>query len=106
MNFSTRYLALASLCAALYCGPLAAEPLWLSETSPHAGHGGGHNHGGAVAVRRGVFYKHLWLRLGATPDEVGYVNQVTSLSELELLDTQGQLSKVPFTRDEAHGYYN
>ncbi len=107
MSSSIRHFALASLCAVSLCGPLlAAEPMWLSETSPHAGHGGGHNHGGAVDVRRGVFYKHLWLRLGATPDEVGYVSEVTSLSELELLDTEGKLSKVPFARDDAHGYYN
>jgi hypothetical protein len=107
MRFSTRYLALASLCAALYCGPLAAaEPMWLSEKSPHAGHGGGHNHGGTVSVRRGVYYKQLWLRHGAVPAEAGFVNQVTALSKVELLDTAGKLKEIPFARDEGHGLYN
>jgi hypothetical protein len=101
-----RFGALASLCAAFYCGSLAAAPMWLSETSPHAGHGGGHNHGGTVTVKRGVYYKNLWLRLGATPEDVGYVNQVTSLSKLVLLDTEGKVKQIPFARDEAHGYYN
>ncbi len=106
MNRLIRYSALASLCALFCCGPLAAAPLWLSETSPHAGHGGGHNHGGTVSVRRGIFYKHLWLRLGDKPGDVGYVNQVTSLSKLQLLDTRGQLKEIRFDRDEDHGYYN
>lgn len=107
MTCSTRYLALASLCAALYCGPLvAAEPMWLSEKSPHAGHGGGHNHGGTVSVRRGVFYKQLWLLHGAAPAEAGFVNQVTELSNVQLLDTEGKLKDIPFAQDEDHGLYN
>ncbi len=99
-------IALASLCALLYCGVSGAEPLWLSETSPHSSHGGGHNHGGTVSVRRGVYYKNLWLRLGATPQVAGYVSQVTSLSDVQLLDTEGNLSEIPIARDKEHGLYN
>lgn len=108
MSSSIRHFALASLCAVSLCGPLyAAEPMWLSDTSPHAGHhGGGHSHGGPVKVKRGVYYKHLWLRHGAMPEEAGFVQQVTDLSKLQVLDTEGKLKDIPFTRDEDHGLYN
>jgi hypothetical protein len=86
---------------------VAGEPLWLSEASPHAGHGGGaHAHGGPVQVRRGVYYKNLWLRHGDDPQTAGYVQQVTSLSPLLLLDAAGQAREQPVLRDADHGLYN
>jgi len=107
MMSSTRYGALLAACALLFCGPiLAAEPMWLSDTSPHAGHGGAHAHGGPVEIRRGVYYKHLWLRHGALPQEAGFVQQVTELSKLQLLDTEGKMKDIPFARDEDHGLFN
>lgn len=107
MSSSFRNFALVSLCAVSLCGPLvAAEPMWLSDTSPHAGHGGGHNHGGPVKMKRGVYYKQLWLRHGAEPEQAGFVQQVSHLSKLQVLDTEGKLKDIAFDQDEDHGLYN
>lgn len=99
--------------AALLCGVLwptailAGDPLWLSDVSPHAGHGGGqHAHGGPVIIRRGVYHKHLWLRLGDTPADAGYVQGASHLSPLLLLDTEGKLHEQPLDLDKEHGLYN
>lgn len=102
--------ASALLLALLAFGSSAASAgnaLWLSDISPHAGHGhGGHAHGGPVIKRRGVYYKQLWLRHGENPGGSGYVQEVSSLSPLLLLDTAGQLSEIPVLRDEDHGLYH
>lgn len=95
-------LALASLAGTA----LAGEPLWLSDTPPHGGHDGGrHGHGGPVEVRRGVPYKHLWLRLGDTPRDSGAVAGVAKLSPLVLLDAADRRSEQPVKRD-GHGLYD
>ncbi|WP_127477438.1 hypothetical protein [Sulfurivermis fontis] len=62
----------------LACGaPLTAAPLWWSETNPHAEHGDArHSHGGPVEIRRGVYYKNLWLRSGDGPANSAYVDQL------------------------------
>lgn len=95
------------LAAALSWGSAVAnEALWFSDASPHAGHDGGeHAHGGPVIKRRGVYYKQLWLRLGDSPQEAGYVQQVASLSPLLLLNTDGNLSEQRVSRDKDHGLY-
>ncbi len=80
--------------------------LWLSDQSPHAGHGGAHAHGGPVQIRRGVYYKHLWLRLGDGPPDSGFVVQGTQFSQLILLDTKGQITEQKIRRDKQHGMLN
>jgi hypothetical protein len=104
-NASAYLLVLLS--AALTAGnAIASEALWLSDASPHAGHGHGeHAHGGPVIKRRGVYYKQLWLRHGDAPQEAGYVQQVATLSPLLLLDTEGKLSEQRVGRDKDHGLY-
>ncbi len=85
---------------------MAGGTLWFSDSSPHGGHGGRHSHGGPVEVRRGVYYKNLWLRLGDNPREDGYVTMGNHFSPLILLDTKGEISKQEMGRDKAHGLLN
>ncbi|MEJ2529471.1 MAG: hypothetical protein P8Z39_05180 [Gammaproteobacteria bacterium] len=80
--------------------------LWLSDKSPHAGHGGAHAHGGPVQIRRGVYYKQLWLRLGDGPQDSGYVVQGTQFSPLILLDTKGEIKEHEIKRGKQHGMLN
>lgn len=86
----------------------ANSPLWLSDSSPHAGHGNGmrHAHGGQVEIRRGVYYKHLWLRLGDPPLNDGYVVGANNNPSALVLDTQGKMSRHELTRDDQHGMYH
>lgn len=81
----------------------AGVTLWLSDASPHGGHGGRHSHGGPVEVRRGIYYKNLWLRLGVTPQDDGFVTMGSHFSPLVLLDAKGQASEQEIGRDKAHG---
>ena len=98
------------LCAVIHSALYAEtiSPLWLSDSSPHAGHGKGsqHAHSGPVEVRRGVFYKHLWLRLGDPPNEDGLVVGTSHLSPFSILGTQGQKEKVEVVPDDQHGAYH
>ncbi len=109
LNTGSRYVS-GLLCAVLLSlGQAEANsPLWLSDSSPHAGHGKGmrHAHGGAVEVRRGVYYKHLWLRLGDPPRNDGFVVGASHLSQARLLDTRGEVSEVALTPDDQHGMYH
>jgi hypothetical protein len=98
--------AAALLCAFL-SGPIfAGEPLWLSDASPHGSHGGRHAHGGPVEIRRGVYYKHLWLRLGDTPGGAGYVQSASNLTPLLITGADGETRKVPLELDPEHGLFN
>ena len=108
MELSPFKSAAMALCALLLSGQsVASESLWLSDVSPHAGHGGGaHSHGGPVQIRKGIYYKHLWLRLGDTPQDSGYVQQASQLSQLVLLDTEGKVTELPIRRDKEHGLFN
>lgn len=80
--------------------------LWLSDKSPHAGHGGAHAHGGPVEVRRGIYYKHLWLRHGTTPADSGYLVKGTRFSPLILMDTEGNTKELEIRQDKEHGMLN
>lgn len=80
--------------------------LWLSDQSPHAGHGGQHAHGGPVQVRRGVYYKRMWLRLGDNPPDSGYVIAGTRFTPLFLLDTKGETKEHEIKSDKEHGMLN
>lgn len=79
----------------LTCGaPLVAAPLWWSETNPHAEHGGArHSHGGPVEIRRGVYYKNLWLRSGEGPAASEYVDQLIP-GRLLLQNVKGELVEI------------
>ncbi len=80
----------------------AAETLWLSDVSPCGRHKGAHSHGGPVEIRRGVYHKHLWLRLGDSSREDGYVKPGVRFSPPMLIDTKGQVSERKIGRDKAH----
>jgi hypothetical protein len=51
------------------------------------------SHGGAVEVRKGVYYKHLWLRQGGLPLEASYVDSLAKPPSLVVLDTEGKASE-------------
>lgn len=88
-------------------GLAAAESaLWLSDAAPHGGHGGRHSHGGPVQVRKGVYYKQLWLRQGDTPRDDGYVVQGSRFSPLVLIDAAGGISEHKLRKDKEHGLLN
>jgi hypothetical protein len=99
-------LAVGALAILLCSGSAIGDTLWLSDKSPHAGHGGGHSHGGPVEVRRGVYYKHLWLRHGTTPADSGYLVQGTKFSPLILMDTKGEIKELKVKRGKLHGMLN
>lgn len=87
-----------------WAGLAAGENLWLSDSPPHAGHGGlKHAHGGAVEVRRGVYHKHLWLRLGEMPQSARFLREDAPLSPLLLVDTHGEASQQPVVKDPQSG---
>ena len=81
----------------------AGETLWLSDAPPCESHKGAHSHGGRVEIRRGIFHKHLWLRLGNGPQEQGYVTQESRFAPLTLIDAKGQISQQDVSVDEEHG---
>ncbi len=91
----------------LLCSSVSiAGTLWLSDQSPHAGHGGGHSHGGPVQMRRGIYYKQMWLRNGATPADSGYLVMGTKFSPLILMDTKGDIKELKIKKDKQHGMLN
>lgn len=90
----------------LYSSAAIGGTLWLSDQSPHASHGGAHAHGGPVKVRRGVFYKNLWLRHGDQPQNDNYITGGTHFSPMQLLNAKGQLSELKVERDKMHGMLN
>jgi hypothetical protein len=63
---------------------------------------GTHSHGGTVEIRRGIYHKHLWLRLGNSSQEDGYVAPGGRFSPVLLLDTQGRIREQKIGRDEEH----
>ncbi len=99
-------LAAGVLAILLYSSTAIGDTFWLSDKSPHAGHSGAHAHGGPVKVRRGVYYKNLWLRHGNQPQESNYLVGGTHFSPLMLLDTKGQLIELKIERDKMHGMLN
>ncbi len=99
-----RYSVLLSLCTLVFCNlGLAAEPLWLSDDPPKGAGRLRSSHGGPVEVRKGVYYKHLWLRRGEAPMEASYLATPEGVSELLLLDTQGNASEKPFEAKAGRG---
>jgi hypothetical protein len=81
----------------------AAETLWLSDAPPCDSQKGTHSHGGRVEIRRGVFHKHLWLRVGSDPREQGYVSRESRFAPLTLIDTNGKVRRLEVGVDEEHG---
>jgi hypothetical protein len=88
-----------------HCSSVAAgETLWLSDASPCGRHKGAHSHGGPVEIRRGIFHKHLWLRLGDSSQEDDYVAPGGRFSPVMLLDTEGRVSERKIGLDKEHDY--
>ncbi len=82
---------------------LAATSLWWSETMPHAEHGTSrHSHGGPVEIRRGVYYKNLWLRIGNGPADARYMDSAIA-GKLLLVDVKGEVKE--FSGGNVHGSY-
>ncbi len=106
MSTKLRRITAGALTILLCSNTALGDTLWLSDQSPHAGHGGGHSHGGPVQVRRGVFYKQMWLRHGTTPADSGYLVQGTMFSPLTLMDTEGNLKELKVKRGKDHGMLN
>jgi len=107
MIYAIRYGALLSLCALLFCDlSLAADSLWLSDEPPKGSRRMGRGHGGPVEVRKGVYYKHLWLRQGELPTEAAYVREVEGAPKLLLLDSEGKISKKDFEDKAESAFLN
>lgn len=109
LNSSSRFFLWLFFAALIPFGQTEANsPLWLSDSSPHAGHGKGmrHAHGGPVEIRRGVSYKHMWLRLGDPPLYDGYVVGTSNPPSVLVLDAQGKVSEHALTPDDQHGMYH
>lgn len=102
---TTMYRLMVSALMVFLCASAAAagETLWLSDAPPCDSHKGAHSHGGPVEVRRGVFWKHLWLRVGDGPQEPGYVEQENRFPPLVLMDADGRVSEQAIGRDQEHG---
>ena len=104
MKSASRSLLCLVLMMLAWTRLFAAESLWLSDSSPHAGHGGlKQAHGGAVEVRRGVYYKHLWLRQGELPQGGDFLADDAAVSPLQLVDAQGAVSELPLLKDPQSG---
>lgn len=96
-------LMVSALMIFLSASAVAGETLWLSDTPPCDSHKGAHSHGGPVEIRRGIYWKHLWLRVGDGPQEQGYVEQENQFPPLILMDTKGRISEKELGRDKEHG---
>ncbi len=106
MMNSIRYGALL-IGSLVFCGlSMAEEVLWLSDDAPKGGRRMQSSHGGPVEVRKGVYYKHLWLRQGALPMEAPYLDSLKQAPSLLLLDTEGNASEMPFESKGRKGAFS
>lgn len=103
MHTPPRRLIFSILFILLGASAAAAETLWLSDAPPCESHKGAHSHGGRVEIRRGLFHKHLWLRVGNGPQERGYVTQKSRFAPLTLIDPNGQARQQDVSVDKEHG---
>lgn len=102
--YTTLYrLIFSALVVLLGASVAAGQTLWLSDAPPCDSHQGAHSHGGRVEIRRGIYWKHLWLRISNGPQERGYVTQKSRFAPLVLLDTQGRVSQQEISVDSEHG---
>ncbi|MGD9367649.1 MAG: hypothetical protein PVH87_18260 [Desulfobacteraceae bacterium] len=80
----------------------AAETLWFCDAPPCGRHKGAHSHGGPVEIRRGIYHKHLWLRLGNSFQDDDYVSPGGRFSPVMLLDTKGRVGERKIGLDKEH----
>ena len=103
--FTTLYRLIFSILIIFRCASVSAgETLWLSDAPPCGRHKGAHSHGGPVEIRRGIFHKHLWLRLGNGSQKDAYITQSDHFSPVTLLEAKGRISELKISRDKAHDY--
>ncbi|MET0066967.1 MAG: hypothetical protein ABW076_11545 [Candidatus Thiodiazotropha sp.] len=97
MNPIKRTAPLAGLCGLLLALRAVAStaPIWLSDHAPQGNRGMRSSHGGPVEIRRGTYYKHLWVRQGDSPGQSTYTQTWEGAASLQLLDAQGQFSEIP-----------
>lgn len=70
---------------------------------PHAEHGTSrHSHGGPVEIRRGVYYKNLWLRSGDGPADSAYLDRAVA-GKVLLMDVKGEIKE--HAAGNVHGSY-
>lgn len=69
---------------------------------PHADHDSRHAHGGPVEIRRGTYYKNLWLREGDSPVDAQYLHDYSG-SKLLLLNVKGEVKELE--GGDVHGSY-
>jgi hypothetical protein len=86
------------------CAPAhAAQTLWLSDAAPNARGKRAQGHGGPVTVRKGTYFKRLWLREGDLPQDADYVAQSDEAPSLVLIDTAGKIETLPFSQAPDNG---
>jgi hypothetical protein len=59
-----------------------------------------------VEVRKGVYYKRLWLRQGVTAEAANYITQPEQAPKLVLIDTAGKIEEKSLQRDEDTQAFN
>jgi hypothetical protein len=107
MMNSIRFCVLCCLSTLIFCDlSMAVEPFWLSGDPPKDTGRMRRSHGGPVEVRKGVYYKHLWLRQGGLPMEAAYVASLAESTRLVLLDTEGKTSEKSFTVKGESGFFS
>lgn len=95
-------ILLVALLAGAIDPAFADAPLWWSETMPHADHSSRHAHGGPVEIRRGVYYKNLWLRQGDGPADAPYLQEFSG-SKMVLVNVKGEVKELE--GGDVHGSY-
>ncbi|MET0027204.1 MAG: hypothetical protein ABW101_06165 [Candidatus Thiodiazotropha sp.] len=105
MKLIKRTAPLAGLCGLLFAlqAVAASGPVWLSDHAPKGNRGMRSSHGGPVEIRRGTYYKHLWIRQGDSPQTSNYARSWEGSANLQLLDAQGQLSEIPLQAQQDQG---
>jgi hypothetical protein len=104
MHMKLTYSLLAAFILCATQPALAATPLWWSETMPHPDPGGAtrHSHGGPVEIRRGVYYKNLWLRSGDGPANSSHVTSFNGAMPT-LVSVTGEVQEIQ--GGNLHGTY-
>jgi hypothetical protein len=59
-----------------------------------------------VEIRKGVYYKRLWLREGTSSEGADYVVEADRAPRLVLIDTVGNISETPLQHDDHKGALN
>ncbi len=105
MKLIKHIIPLTGLCGLLFTlqAVAASDPIWLSDHAPKGNRGMRSSHGGPMELRRGTYYKHLWVRQGDSPQQIRYTQSWEGSPSMQLLDAQGQLSEIPLQVQKGQG---